>query len=131
MFLFDGCTWVDEADEVADCWLPAHWPTSCTDGPSAAAVPAAVAGRRTALAMNARRRRLIWVVPSFDEQCVPGLPRPACADDEAKELARPIDPSGDPVPAADHRRCDALAQPGGVEQRYGGRQGHEQDEGEA
>jgi hypothetical protein len=59
MFVFDGCTWVDEADELADCWLPADWPTACTDGSSAAADPAAIAGRRTALAMNARRRRLI------------------------------------------------------------------------
>jgi hypothetical protein len=61
MFVFDGCTWVELADELADCWLPADWPTPCTGNPSAAADPAAIAGRRTALAMNARRRRLIWV----------------------------------------------------------------------
>jgi hypothetical protein len=61
---------------------------------------------------------------------VPDLPRPACADVEAKELTRPIDPSGGPVTATGNRRCDARAQPGGVEQRYGGHKGHEQDEGE-
>jgi hypothetical protein len=61
MFVFDGWVWVEVADEFADCWLLADWPAPCTNGSSAAADPAATAGRRTAPAMNARRRRLIWV----------------------------------------------------------------------
>jgi hypothetical protein len=76
MFVFDGELWVEEADEFADCWLPAVWPSACTDGSSAAADPAATAGRRTALAMNARRRRLIWVVPSFQRTVRAGLAAP-------------------------------------------------------
>jgi hypothetical protein len=59
------------------------------------------------------------------------LPRAACADVGAKELARPIDPSGDPVHAAGYRRCDALTGSGGIGQRHGGRQGHEQEEDDA
>jgi len=53
------------------------------------------------------------------------------ADVRAKELARAVDPSGGPVEAVAGHRCDALAQPGGVEQRYGGQEGHDQDEDEA
>jgi hypothetical protein len=68
MFVFDGCIWVDVADEVADCWLAASWPLACTDGPSAAADPAVAAGSRTALAMHARRRRLMC--GSFDRLTV-------------------------------------------------------------
>jgi hypothetical protein len=61
MFVFEGWVWVEEADELADCWLPADWPAPCTNGSSAAADPADTAGRRTAPAMNARKRRLIWI----------------------------------------------------------------------
>src|SRR3954453_5707881 len=130
-FVFEGELWVEVADDPAVCWLPADWPAPCTNGSSAAADPAATAGRRTAPAMNARRRRLIWVVPSFVDSALPGFARPACAGVRAKELARPIDPSDDPVADAAGRRCDAPAQPGGVGQRHGGQQGHGQEEDEA
>ena len=61
MFVFEGWLWVEVADEPAVCWLLAVWPAPWTNGSSAAADPAATAGRRTAPAMNARMRRLIWV----------------------------------------------------------------------
>src|SRR4029453_6563734 len=61
MFVFEGWLWVEVADEPAVCWLLADGPAPCTNGSPPPADPAATAGRRTAPAMNARRRRLIWV----------------------------------------------------------------------
>ena len=46
MFVFEGELWVEVADEPAVCWLLADWPAPWTKGSSAAADPAATAGRR-------------------------------------------------------------------------------------